>query len=215
MDGTLLDTLSDIAGAANAALAQLGFPPHEVEAYKLFVGEGEESLAGRALPPERRTGDNISRLLSIIHEEYPKRWPDNTRPFPGVPEMLDSLTASGLGMAIVSNKSDDFTRAMASRLLGRWRFTCVVGASAAVPRKPDPTGALSIAEKMGVKPGEFVYLGDSWVDMKTAVSAGMYPVGALWGYRSADELRGGGAGQLISRPAEMLGLVGKRKTRNT
>jgi phosphoglycolate phosphatase len=122
--------------------------------------------------------------------------------------MLDSLTTVGVGMAILSNKSEEFTRAMTFRVLDRWRFDYVVGASASTPNKPDPVGALSIADGMNIPPGEFVYLGDSGVDMQTAVSAGMYPVGALWGYRSADELRGGGARQLVNKPAQLLDLFG-------
>jgi phosphoglycolate phosphatase len=207
LDGTLLDTLRDIADTANAALARLGFPPHEVEAYKLFVGEGEGLLARRVLPPERRTDENAGKLLSLMHEDYPKRWLDNTHIYSGVPEMLDSLAGRGVGMAILSNKSQEFARSMVSRLLERWDFACVVGASASIPNKPDPTGAKLIADKMKIRPGEFVYLGDSAVDMKAAVGAAMNPVGALWGYRNADELLGGGAEHLISHPSQLLDLA--------
>jgi phosphoglycolate phosphatase len=208
LDGTLLNTLQDIADSVNGVLETLGFPPHETKAYQLFVGEGEDSLTRKALPPGHRTEEEVDQTLARIREEYAQRWANNTRPYPGVPEMLDSLTGRGIRMAILSNKSQDFTRLTVSRLLEKWHFECVVGVSPSVLKKPDPAAARQIASTMGLKPGEFVYLGDSIVDMKTATAADMYPVGALWGFRNADELLAGGAKVLINQPSQLLSLIG-------
>jgi phosphoglycolate phosphatase len=121
--------------------------------------------------------------------------------------MLDAVARRRLPMAVVSNKPQHFTEVCVAKLLPRWRFSVVRGARPNVPLKPDPAGPLAAARAMGVKPGAVLYLGDTSVDMKTAVSAGMYPVGALWGFRDAEELKRSGARKLISRPAELLTLL--------
>lgn len=210
LDGTLLDTLKDIADSVNAVLACLGFPRHEVGAYRYFVGEGMEVLAYKALPENHRSKQMISKTIAMINEEYSKRWTRNTLPFHGIPELLDSLTGWGIRMAVLSNKPHDFTRLMVAELLAKWHFEFVAGALPSVPRKPDPAAAVKIAEKMKLKPVEFIYLGDSAIDMKTATAAGMYPVGALWGFRSSDELLSGGAKMLIQQPSQLLNLVCKQ-----
>jgi phosphoglycolate phosphatase len=204
LDGTLLDTLRDIADSMNAALARLGHPGHPVEAYRGFVGEGVERLAECVLPPADRDRGSIRRAAELLGEEYAARWGATSGPYPGVPEMLDGLEALGLPLAVLSNKPDDFTRLTVERLLPRWPFRVVLGARPGVPRKPDPTAALEIAGLLGVAPGDILYLGDSGVDMRTARAAGMFPVGALWGFRAAPELVESGAALLLSRPAELL-----------
>lgn len=206
LDGTLLDTLQDIAVSTNNALSCLGLPQHKVGAYKYFIGDGREALALRALPETHRDAATLGRLVACMAEEYAAHWADNTCPYAGVPELMDALTQRGVAMSILSNKPNDFTELMASRLLGRWRFRIVAGALPGVPRKPSPAAALDIARRLQVSPAEFVYVGDSDVDMKTAAAAGMYPVGAMWGFRTADELLAGGAKTLIERPADLLKL---------
>ncbi len=209
LDGTLLDTLRDIADSANAALAHFGFPEHKVSAYRYFVGEGVERLALRALPENSRDQAALGRVVSRINEEYSARWADNTRPFEGIPELLDDLTKIGIRLAILSNKGQSFAELTVARLLPSWHFEVVLGAQASLPLKPDPAGALMIAGRMKLAPGEFLYLGDSGVDMKTAAAADMYPVGALWGFRTVEELLAGGAKALASTPGEVAGMVGK------
>jgi phosphoglycolate phosphatase len=206
LDGTLLNTLEDITGSVNKALSRLGFPQHELEAYKYFIGDGREALAVRALPDHHRDAATVAKLVARIDEEYAKNWADNTRPYEGVPELLDALTSRGIQMAILSNKPHDFTELMVSRLLPRGRFQPVVGAQPSVPKKPDPSAALGIAKRLDVQPREFLHVGDSDVDMKTATAAGMHAVGALWGFRTADELLSSGAKMLIENPAALLRL---------
>lgn len=207
LDGTLLDTLKDIANSVNKALSYFGFPQHELEAYKYFVGDGREALAFRALPEHQRDSATLDKLLAHIDEEYTRHWADNTRPYEGVPELLDTLTTRSISLSILSNKPHDFTELMVSRLLRHWRFQIIAGALPDVPKKPSPTAALDIAQRLNLRPSEFLYVGDSGVDMQTAAGAGMYPVGAMWGFRTAGELLAGGAKTLIAKPADLLGLL--------
>jgi phosphoglycolate phosphatase len=206
-DGTLLDTLRDLAESVNTVLNRSGFPEHSLEAYRHFVGEGIEELARRVLPEGHRDEATITRTLTDVREEYRQRWPNHTRPYEGIPELLDALTARRVKMAIVTNKPDDSTRTMAARLLPKWKFDVIVGATTDLPRKPDPKGALEAARRLRLPPGAFVYVGDSDIDMKTANAAGMYAVGVLWGFRSADELIRNGAKVLIRKPLELVDLL--------
>jgi phosphoglycolate phosphatase len=208
LDGTLLDTIEDLTDSMNAALERLGFPGHSSEACKQLVGEGVEHFAAGALPSEvRRDASIVSRCVGLMREEYRKRWSVKTRPYSGISELLDALAERGLRLAVLSNKADDFTRMMVSHYLAGWRFETVAGARPSVPRKPDPAPAIRVAEELGLDPAEIVFLGDSKTDMETALAAGMFPVGALWGFRSAEELSASGAKRLIRRPDELLGLI--------
>ena len=206
LDGTLLDTLKDIADSVNIALAQLGFPQPEVEAYKYFVGDGRVAMATRSLPEDYRDQVNVDRLAAYIEREYSKRWAIHIRVYDGIPDLLQSLADMGIKMSILSNKPQDSTEETVSRLLSQWRFELVLGAQPSIPMKPDPTSALQIARELNTPPSDFIYLGDTDVDMKTAASAGMYPLGALWGFRTADELLAGGAKELIQYPTDLLRL---------
>lgn len=206
LDGTLLYTLQDLTDSVNAALSRAGLPAHSAEEYKYFVGDGVEELARRVLPEDLRNGDAIANLVADIRREYSQRWADTTRPYDGIPELLDTLRERGIKMAILSNKPDDSTKATVSRLLDRWQFDIVMGAGPSAPKKPDPTAALNMAKQLEIRPHEMLYVGDTDTDMKTAVAAGMYPVGVLWGYRTAEELREHGAGTIISRPIELLAM---------
>ena len=206
LDGTLLDTLEDLADSVNAALARLGLPQHEVDAYRDFVGDGRRAMALRALPEDRREETTLGLLIAHIGEEYDKRWMDHSHPYEGIPELLDALTARGVRMAVLSNKPHSYTEAMVSRLLPNWSFEFVLGESPSIPRKPDPAGALHILEGMSIQPGECLYIGDSGVDMQTATAASLYAVGVLWGFRTADELLSNGAEVLVEKPADIVPL---------
>jgi phosphoglycolate phosphatase len=207
LDGTLLDTLEDLADSTNAALAAMGLPQHPLEAYKLFVGDGLENLARRVMGPHADDAAELARGIELARREYACRWADKSRPYPGIPELLDGLTARKIPMAVFSNKPDEFTQLCVNKLLPAWRFAAVQGATAELPKKPDPAGALAIAEKLGIAPADFLYLGDTNTDMRTAVAAGMYPVGALWGFRTAEELLETGAAVVAKSPVEVLEMV--------
>ena len=207
LDGTLLDTLEDIADSVNAALRALGAPEHPAESYKRFVGDGVPALVERAFPEALRRGADLDRRVAEVRAEYAQRLDKKTRLYPGVAEMLDGLAGRGVPAAVLSNKPDPFTRETVRRHLGRWPFAWVQGALPDVPLKPDPGAALAAAEAMGTAPAGVLYVGDTATDMRTARAAGMRPLGALWGFREAPELEGAGAEALLARPQDLLGLL--------
>ncbi len=207
LDGTLLDTLGDIAESANAALDRLGLPGWPVEAYRNFIGDGVENLARRIMPAEQHEPGMLQQFGQLFREEYGRRWTHSTQPYPGIPELLETLTAQQIPMAVLSNKPDEFTQQCVRRFLSRWPFRMVQGDRPGQPRKPDPTGALQMAEALGTPPEATVYLGDTKTDMQTAQAAGMFAVGALWGFRTAEELLAHGAQRLLNHPLELLPLL--------
>ena len=207
LDGTLLDTIDDLADSMNAALEQLGFPGHGVNKHRFFVGDGVNTFARRALPEGRRDDATVTRCVKLLQAEYANRWNAKTKPYDGIADMLTALAARGLALVVLSNKPDDFTKLCVEKLLAGWKFDVIQGVADGFGPKPDPTGALKIAETIGIAPCEFLYLGDTNTDMKTAVAAGMYPVGATWGFRQADELTENGAKTLIKHPTDLLKIL--------
>ena len=204
LDGTLLDTIADLTDSMNIALNHLGFPGHDVNACKMFVGDGVEMFAFRALPERSRNQETVEKCVSLMRQEYKKRWAKKTRPYQGIPQLLDELTRRSLKMAILSNKPDDAAKEMVAELLSKWPFHPVVGAQSSMPKKPDPTLAIQISQQLRVPPEKFLYLGDTSTDMLTAQAAKMFAVGALWGFRSAEELLDSGAQVLVEHPREVL-----------
>lgn len=209
LDGTLLDSLEDLARSMNSVLRQHHFPTHEIPAYRYFVGDGMETLVRRTLPSGVQDAV-IKECLSAMRETYGRQWDRKTRPYPGISELLDGLESLSTPKVILSNKSHDLTGQMVQKLLSAWEFDLVEGARPEVPKKPDPAGALRLAGKMGIRPENFLYLGDTNTDMQTAVAAKMFPVGALWGFRTAEELRRNGAKALAENPVEILGYFEKQ-----
>lgn len=207
LDGTLLDTLTDIADSANAALTQLGFPTHPVEAYRYYVGDGSDCLIRRVLPKAHSDEETVKKCHQVTLDEYTQRWAVNTRPYPGIVELLSELEKRGIPKAILSNKHDHFTQMTVARLLPEHSFHIVRGALPSVPIKPDPTAALQIAGEMNISPSRFLYLGDTNTDMQTAKAAGMFAAGVLWGFRSAEELAANGAKILLKTPDDVLNLL--------
>ena len=207
LDGTLLNTIDDLADTMNDILSRRNLHTFTSEEYKKLVGGGTETLVYNVLPERVRTDENIKEIMAELLNEYIRNCMNKTRPYEGISELLDVLTERKIKVAVFSNKNDDLTKIMVRELLPKWNFIDVVGAKKDRPIKPDCTIALQIAEKMRLMPVEVAFLGDSDLDMQTAVSAGMYPVGAVWGYRSADELMSNGARELISHPSELLKLI--------
>ncbi|MGA2030619.1 MAG: HAD family hydrolase [Thermoguttaceae bacterium] len=204
LDGTLLDTLDDLAEATNAALRALGFAEHPRESYKIFVGDGVEALIRRVVPEGSQNAATLDRSAALMRAEYGRRWDHKTRPYEGVPELLRALAARRIAAAVLSNKPEQFVRLCVERLLPQASFAVVLGASPAWARKPDPAGAREIARRLALPPAEMLYLGDTNTDMQTAVAAGMFPAGALWGFRTAEELLANGARVLVEKPLDLL-----------
>jgi phosphoglycolate phosphatase len=207
LDGTLLDTLEDIGYAVNRVLSARGFPIHPIDAYRFYLGDGVAKLIARALPADRRDAETMRFCLESYRAGYDRQWNIKTRLYKGIGAMLDELTARGLKLAILSNKPHEFTERCVREYLSQWSFDVVFGQRDGVPLKPDPAGALAIAHFLGIPPAACLYLGDTAIDMKTAIAAGMTPVGVLWGFRPAHELRESGAQMLIDQPIEILGLL--------
>lgn len=207
LDGTLLYTLTDVANAMNEALVHFGYPTHPVDSYKYFIGDSVEVEAYRALPESARDPETIKKVAVLSEQIYDKCWDQTTKPYPGISELLSTIQQRGLSLVILSNKAHRFTKVIVEKLLPQWRFKIVQGALPDVPLKPDPTLALQIVKRLRIPPEQFLYLGDTSTDMQTAVAAGMFPVGALWGYRTADELLESGAKVLVHSPAEVIGIL--------
>ena len=207
LDGTLLDTLRDIAEAMNRSLSAMGFPTHEIKAYRQFVGEGATVLAQRVLPEGLRHEEKIHALRELFIKDYRSNWNRYTRPYPGITGLLDTLKELRVPMAIFSNKPHYFTENCVREFLDRWPFQMVLGESESCPRKPAPDGALKIADAIGIDPGEIVFVGDTKIDMLTAQNAGMYPCGVLWGFRDREELLQHGAQSLLEHPGDLIDLL--------
>ena len=207
LDGTLLDSLEDLADSMNAVLALQRFPVHATEKYRYFVGDGIAELARRVLPEAQRTDALVAENVRNMSAEYESRWNKKTRPYPGIVELLGSLTEAGLQMAVLSNKPDSFTKIMVPALLPGWNFTPILGARPGVPVKPDPQAAIEIAEQLAIPPAEILYLGDTATDMLTARAAGMMAVGVAWGFRTVEELQEHGAQRIIQHPAELMQMI--------
>lgn len=204
LDGTLIDSLEDLADAMNNVLKKNRFPAHPADAYKYFIGDGMEKLVERALPVEQRDPETIARCIAAMKREYPGQGGHKTRPYEGIPEVIEAFHRAGLKMAILTNKPDGPTREVVSKLLPKQYFEAVRGAGPEFPLKPDPAGALHLVERFAVAPAQCLFLGDSAVDMQTASKTGIYAAGVLWGFRTADELISAGARMLVKSPADLL-----------
>ena len=205
LDGTLLDTLKDLADSANEALSLAGLPVHPVEAYRVFVGEGMHVLIQRILPAVRRDDETVAQVLALYRAAYGRRW-NLSRPYAGIPETLHELSLKPVHLAVLSNKPQKFTELCIGQLLPGHPFHLVFGQRDHVPRKPDPAGALEIAHSFQTPPGECLFIGDTKTDMLTATSAGMRAIGVSWGFRPVEELMEYGAERVIHHPAELLEL---------
>ncbi|HAS89918.1 MAG TPA: HAD family hydrolase [Desulfovibrio sp.] len=207
LDGTLLDTLSDIAAAGNSALERMGYPSHKVDAYRKFVGNGARKLAWRVLPGENRNQDDYEKFVPVLLEEFAKELNKHVCPYGGIPEVLASFTEAGKKIAILSNKPHDYAVAAVKQYLPNIKFEAVYGGRKEFPLKPEPEAALAIAEKMGVAPHQTLFVGDTDVDIKTGVNAGMISVGAAWGFRGESELVHAGANIVLDTPADLVSLL--------
>lgn len=209
LDGTLLDTLGDLAASGNAVLRKRGLPEHSTEAFCQFIGDGMANLVRRIFPEDAKPaeGAELEAALADYKAEYSARWRDTTRPYEGIAELLDALVARGIALGVLSNKAHAFTEQCVSEFVGDWPWAVVLGQRDGIPHKPDPAGAIEAAERFGLKPEECAFVGDSGVDMQTGSRAGMLPIGVLWGFRGAEELRKNGAKALIERPSQLLDLL--------
>lgn len=207
LDGTLIDSLGDLADACNAVLRARGLPEHETDAYKYFVGDGVGKLIERMLPEHARTPDICGACREAFDSYYHNHCMDKTAPYDGILPLLDDLTARGAKTAVLSNKPDGFARQICDALFGAGRFTVVFGQREGVPNKPDPAGILQVMALTGEEAAHTVMIGDSGMDMAAAVNAGVCGVGAAWGFRTVDELRKAGADSVAETPVQLQEML--------
>ena len=205
LDGTLTDTIGDLAAAVNYVLEKNGFPTHDEEKYFYFVGTGSYNLVKKASPE----GIGEEKLFSMLDEFfafYGEHYLDKTVPYDNVSETLALLKQKGIKLAVCSNKIQNMTEKVVEKYFGGI-FTYVFGQNDRFPLKPDPAAPLWIAEQIGVKPSEVMFVGDSGVDMKTGKNAGFTSVGVSWGFRTVEELLENGADYIINNPLELLDII--------
>lgn len=203
LDGTLTNTLEDIAFAMNRALRMYGLPEWETDDYRYLVGNGVRILAQRAVRDRQDLADDVRNAYQAWYEQHSR---DKTGPYEGIPELLRELNVREIPVCVLSNKPDADTKNVIGYYFPDIRFAQVRGQTE-LPIKPDPAGAKAIAREIGIEPENFLYLGDTAVDMQCAVNAGMHPIGVLWGFRTAEELTQNGAEHLISSPMELVDLL--------
>ena len=206
LDGTLVNSLGDLAASVNFVLERNGFPVHAEDEFRYFAGDGIPKMIERALPENCRTEEIKHRCTEQFLERYSKHFADLTRPYPGIPELLEGLRRRGIETAVVSNKAQEMAECVVKRAFGD-RMSLIIGKREGVAAKPDPAALLLAAKLLGKEPRECAFLGDSGMDMAAAVRAGMKAVGVLWGFRTAKELEENGAEALIKTPGELTDII--------
>jgi phosphoglycolate phosphatase len=206
LDGTLVDSLRGIADTLNRTLTAHGLPGHSDANVRGFIGNGLRNLVTRAAPAGADPS-LIDSLLAFYQKDYDLSWQYGSLPYPGVPAMLDALQHDKFKMAVLSNKTHDFTTKMVRGIFPAVDFTQVLGQRDGQPHKPDPTGALQLAAVMGAAPENCIVIGDSTMDIETAANAGMRSIAVTWGYHDRHRLEAAGPGHIIDHPHELRPLL--------
>lgn len=207
LDGTLLNTIDDLADATNYALTQLGFPTHGRWVYPDMVGNGVSKLIERALPDDARSEKNIRNALAAFKEYYNEHCTDATVPYPGIAELITDLTAKGVNLAVTSNKYELAVSKIIHYYFPDANFRAILGNVEGMPRKPDPSIVFKALSMCPTPKAQVLYVGDSGVDMETARRACVESVGVTWGFRPITELKQAYADHIISTPAQILDLM--------
>lgn len=209
LDGTLLNTIDDLADSANRVCAAHGWPQHTAAQYCYFVGNGIPKLVERFSPPEARTPAVLADTLAAFQADYGAHLRDKTAPYPGMPALLARLKAAGVQLAVFSNKADPLARQVVADYFDAALFDAVRGALPGVPTKPAPQGTLALMQAIGADPAATLYVGDSNVDVDTAHNAGLPCCGVLWGFRTRQELTDAGAEHLAADAEELWNVIVK------
>jgi phosphoglycolate phosphatase len=206
LDGTVVDSLEDIANSMNTVLQQLDYPTHSYEQYQYFIGSGLRNLVSNSLPEIHRTERQIEHCYLLMVDGYRDYCTIETKPYDGIIELLDYLVSQNIKLGVFSNKSDELTKKIAAFLFPNY-FESVVGLSTEALKKPNPAEALSICSSWKLEPEEIFFVGDSGIDMQTATNANMMAVGVSWGYRPEEELMAEGAKLIINHPSDLIQIV--------
>jgi phosphoglycolate phosphatase len=207
LDGTLLDTIADLAESANYALKQLGYPTHDVETIRTFVGNGINKLLERALPSHEQTEENVMRMRSHFVPYYDVHNADLSSPYPGIVYLLEDLQAKGIQIAVASNKYQEATVKLVKQYFPDIDFVEILGQREGINVKPDPSIVFDILQKAHVSKEDVLYVGDSGVDMQTAINAGVDAVGVTWGFRPRAELESFQPMGLIDKAEDLLEFI--------
>ncbi|HSD08952.1 HAD-IA family hydrolase [Flavobacterium sp.] len=205
LDGTLINSLEDIADAMNKVLIDNDYPTHNYESYNYFIGNGLRKLVTRALPENRRNEEEIDRCYELMMDYYGENCIQKTKPYTGIQALLDELNLKSIPMNVLSNKSDVLTKKITESIFPEY-FNLVVGLTSEEFKKPNPFTAIQMSEQLNCTPSEIIFVGDSGIDMQTATQAGMYAVGVSWGYRPKDELFSEGAKFFLNEPSDLMEL---------
>ncbi|QSW90923.1 HAD family hydrolase [Flavobacterium endoglycinae] len=206
LDGTLVNSLEDISDAMNKVLQGLNFPTHTYDTYQYFIGSGLRNLVSKALPSTNNSDEQIEICFECMINEYREICTLKTKPYDGIVELLENLTSQNIKMAVFSNKADELTKKIASEIFPN-HFDIAVGLSTEALKKPNPFEALAIGKKWNLNPEEILFVGDSDIDMQTAVNANMFPVGVTWGYRTEEELKNSGAKLVVNKASELIEIL--------
>jgi len=206
LDGTLVNSLEDISDAMNKVLQGLNYPTHTYDTYQYFIGSGLRNLVSKALPATNNSDEQIEICFECMINEYREICTLKTKPYDGIVELLENLTSQNIKMAVFSNKADELTKKIATEIFPN-HFDQAVGLSTEALKKPNPFEALEIGKKWNLKPEEILFVGDSDIDMQTAVNANMFPVGVTWGYRTEEELKNSGAKLVVNKASELIEIL--------
>ena len=206
LDGTLVNSLEDIADAMNTVLQNLNYPTHDYDAYQYFIGSGLRNLVSKALPETHNDEKHIDRCYQLMIEEYSGNCTRKTKPYDGIVELLDHLISHNIKLSVFSNKSDELTKKITTALFPNY-FEPIVGLSVEALKKPNPSEAIAISKKLGLKTEEIIFVGDSGIDMQTAANANMLAVGVSWGYRPEEELFAEGAKYVLNHPLDLIQIL--------
>lgn len=207
LDGTLLNTIADLAVATNEALKAMGYPTHSEEVIQTFVGNGVSKLLERSMPEDKRTEENIALVRRHFMAYYDQHNADLSTPYPGISEMLSSLQEGGVMLAVASNKYQSATEKLVAHYFPHINFVCVLGQRPGIPIKPSPDIVHEIMEKANVGKSDTLYVGDSGVDMQTAQNAHVDAIGVSWGFRPRAELQSFQHMGIIDSAEELLRYV--------
>ncbi len=208
LDGTLANSILDLAFSVNLVLERNGYPTHPVKAFNYFVGDGIPKMIERALPEDKRDSETLLKIKNEFLEYYSEHYADKTVAYPGLCDVVATLKSKGFKLAVVTNKAQEVAEKLVKKLYGD-TFDFILGARPDIPAKPDPTGVFMVMEELGVTPTETAFVGDSSMDVMAGVNAGAYPIGVLWGYREKQELEKGGAKAFASDWEELLNIIVK------
>ena len=204
MDGTTVNTINSIAHFANKALNKFDLPSIETGRYKLLVGNGAVTLVKRMIAETGGSAEQFEKVLNEYNTTYDNDFMYLTKPYEGIPELLESLKKSGIKTAIVSNKPDSTAKKVSDKLFGEKLIDVCFGAREGVPLKPDPAAVFEVMEILGVAPQECLYIGDTAVDMTTGKNAGIFTIGVLWGFRDRKEIESAGADMVTDNVNDIL-----------